>query len=442
MLRFRSGRLHLPSKVGSRRNWTKIIIRFASAQGLVQVLSFILGITIVSSIDKESYAEYTVVVALIAAMVALSEAGLSSVILSIGGRVANNPNRISSLFAAALKFRLRIGLVVAVCGNVVLVVALQQIGTDNLTLALYVAIACATLVPILAKGVFQVYLRLTLDIATLQRLALFSSLFRFVLIMPLALAHLANVQILLAVGLLIAFLEAWFFRRRVKRALDLGAKPLDVDKARFRKSFKQTLPMNLPFVLQGQALYLLLAWLGSAFVLAEIAALSRFGLVFVVFNAVITDIASGYLARQGGTTTKLLKVYLSILFAYVVSAALLVTVVFSVASPLVGLLGEEYAGLEVPLVVVAAGSALINIGTTLVTLNHSRGWLSWSWIFLPMTAVWCAFGVFFLDLGNVFEAAVFMAAQAVPLLVTQLVCLIAGARGHRRAGQPIVLDSV
>lgn len=423
-----------------RRKWAAVLVQFASAQGLVQALGFATGIAIVTAVEKEEYAYYTVVVALLAAMTALSESGLSSVLLSMGGRFRGKRERLSSLFSGGLAFRRKLGLVVGLVGNGVLLVALLLTGSGILMSLLFVALATLTFIPILSKGVFQVHLRLILDVATLQRVAVISSLLRFVVILPLALTKTANVAVLLFIGLVAAITEAWLLKRKSKIEINYSAPVEREDVMSFRKSLRQTMPMNLPFVLQGQLLYLLLGILGSALILADIAALSRFGLVFAVLNAVLADIGAGFLARSEGALSNVLNLYGKLLGAYSICAAGLVGLVATFAGPLVSLLGPQYAGLELPLVVVAIGSALINVGNATVTLNHARGWLKWSWVFLPLTAVWCFSGIFWLDLGNVFEAAIFMAAQAIPLIVTQLVCLVSGAReygslgGHVAAG--------
>ncbi|WP_441414834.1 hypothetical protein [Arthrobacter sp. 2MCAF14] len=419
------------------RKWSSILIRFASAQGLVQILGFITGIAIVSAIDKASYAHYTVVVALLAAMTALSESGLSSVLLSMGGKFRNSPERLSSLFSAGLIFRRKLGLVVGVVGIAVLFYALIQTGSGVAAALGYVVLASLTFVPILSKGVFQVHLRLKLDVSSLQRIAVLSSSLRFALIIPLVFTHSANVLLLLILGLIIAVVEAWLLRRKSASEIDYSSRVIYDDVSVFRRSLKQTMPMNLPYVMQGQLLYLLLGISGSAFILADIAALSRFGLVFAVLNSVLSDIGAGFMARSQGNKRAVLRLYVVILGGYILCAAVLVGLLAIFAQPLVGLLGAQYAGLEAPLIVVACGSALINIGNALVTLNHARGWLKWSWVFVPMTAFWCISGLLWLDLRNVFLAAVFMAAQAIPLIATQMVCLLSGSRGQAQLGAAV-----
>ncbi|MEW1949032.1 hypothetical protein AB0280_07235 [Pseudarthrobacter sp902506025] len=378
--------------------------------------------------DKESYAHYTVIVALLAAMTALSESGLSSVLLSMGGRFRNDRLRMSSLFVGGLRFRRKLGVAVGVLGNLVLLLALIQTGSSLVASLLFALLATLTFIPILSKGVYQVHLRLVQDVKTLQRVALASATVRFALVMPLVMLRHADVFVLLVIGLVTAILEAALLKRKSNREIDYSAPVLQADVRRFSKSLKQTMPMNFPFVLQGQLLYLFLGLVGGAFVLADIAALSRFGLVFAVLNAVLTDIGAGLLARSGAAGSGVLRLYAKVLGAYSLCAVFLVAVVAIFADFLVHVLGPQYAGLELPLIVVAVGSASINIGNALVTLNHSRGWLKWSWIFLPMTALWCLSGLFWFDLGNVFEAALFMASQAVPLLVTQFICLLSGSR--------------
>jgi hypothetical protein len=103
---------------------------------------------------------------------------------------------------------------------------------------------------------------------------------------------------------------------------------------------------------------------------------------------------------------------------------------------LLAALGAQYAGLEVELVVIMAGSAVMNLAHAFGALNQSRGWLQNSWVHLLLVPVWAVVGLLSFDLSTTAGAAWFVATQPLPFLATQFIRLLTGARsGHRRQGR-------
>jgi hypothetical protein len=409
------------------------VLRFASTQGLVQLFGFVAGILVVRNLEKVEYAHYAIIVALIASMTLVSESGVSSVLLSQGARVGSDASRLSSLFGGALRFRRLFGSIVLVFGNIGMALLLLQNGASWSEIVTYSIIVTATSFQLFGKGVAQARLRLMSDFRTIQRVAFGSAAGRTLLIALFVMTTQLSVTALLLIGLCATTFESTRTRRVGFADLDRAAPHLFEDRRAFGSAVRQTLPMNLLLVLQTQLLYFLLGSAGSTETLAEIAALSRFAIVFVILNSVVADIGSGLVARTLNSRGALLRITGRIMGAYVAVAALFVLVAWLAAPWLVLLLGPSYEGLEGPLVVVAAGSAAINSMNALTSINQARGWIKWSWLYVPFAGLWMILGFLVLDLTDIYQAALLMAAQAVPSLVTQIVCFVAGVKLSQRS---------
>jgi len=417
---------------GNQRGyWVRTLSRFVGTQGLVQLLGFLIGVAVVRTLDKESYAQYAVITSMVAAMTLISESGVRSGLLSRGAPLLSRSDALSSLFASALRFRRVVAVAVIVVGDSVLLVLVLRTGAEPIFAAAYLLLVAVTFFPILTKGVLQPYFQLTKQFQALQNVALASSLLRLLGVAVLVGLGSISITGLLTIGLVCAFFEVWQLRRRSKPTLSFNA-ARDVEATKlFGQNLRKTLPMNLVLVLQGQVLYLFLGFSGQSDVLAEIAALSRFAIVFVILNSIVSDIGSGVVARAHGNRRRVSKTMFSFIGGFAVAAIFAVALAWVFAKPLLWILGPNYQGIELALVIVAGGTAAINLADTMRVLNQARGWLTGSWTYIPLTICWAATGLLLFDLRNINEAAVFMGLQAVPGLFAQTVCFISGYKSHR-----------
>ncbi|NYF11674.1 hypothetical protein HDC94_002830 [Leifsonia sp. AK011] len=411
--------------------WLKLLSRFVSVQILVQVLGFITGLLVVRTLDKPSYAQYAAIAAIIASMILVSDGGVSSTLLSVGSRVFRSKDRIAALFTTAGRYRAWIGAGVSLLSAPLLIFILIRNGATVGDSLVYAAIAVASFWPTVAKGISQNYLRLAGAAVRIQIYSLVAAVARVVLVLALSSLGFDTLLPYLLVSVVAAVIEMLLVRRYFRSQVPASGVYSPHLASMIGANLKHTMPSTLLVVAQGQVLFLLLSILGTPDTLAEVAALSRFALVFVLLNAAVTDIGSGIAARAAPTRHRLLRVLAAIVGSYLVLAALFVLAAWILSPQLIWLLGPQYSGLETQLVIIAAGSALINLAVALRTFNYSRGWVQLSWLLLPLMVGWVALGVFVFDLDTSTGAALFMATQGIATLTTQVACALAGYRKLR-----------
>jgi hypothetical protein len=106
--------------------------------------------------------------------------------------------------------------------------------------------------------------------------------------------------------------------------------------------------------------------------------------------------------------------------------AIIVGLVWVISEPLLLLLGRSYAGLEQELRIVFLGGAVTCLADVMSALNQARGWLRFAWIQIPFALFIIFFAVTQFDLQSPLQAAIVVAAMALPSLLAQIVQLVVG----------------
>jgi O-antigen/teichoic acid export membrane protein len=404
----------------ARNSWWRRGLQFASGNMLLQALGFITGILIVRAVSIEEYALYAIYIGLVFALTSLSDSGVGSTLLAHGAKVHDNPERLAAWFRSGLLFRRRIGMWLTLFGIVCLVFLFTVNGASPWEAAAASAIMILTLEAVYRRGIWQVFFRLQLLANYAQNILILAALVRLGLVALTFVIPTSALLYLLVATALTYWLESWLLTRRGRVRLGECTDGSRAAKRAFRKAFKQMLPMNLVNVLRGQSVVFLLSVLGSTLVVSQVAALSRFSMVFAVLNAVVLELLSPRMARLGEERARILRAMATVLLIYLACSTAIILCMIPTATFILSLLGPDYYGLEHELIVISVGSVGINLAIAWGSLNHSRLWLAGSWYLVPLTVIWGVLGSLAIDLSSSAGAALFFATQALPLVLTEL----------------------
>jgi O-antigen/teichoic acid export membrane protein len=408
------------------------VSQHAGYQVITQAIAFVTGILLVRSMEKPDYAGYAICISLTSAVALVAEGGINSVVMSRGASIRDDRSKLGVLFASAMRYRYWVGVPVVVVGAGAIALLLAQNGFEPILVALAVAICMMTLWVTVTGGTYGTIHRLEYNLSTIRRATLITGLLRFIAVALLFFLGGMSILLALLLGLATTGLMNLLLRRKLFRMVP--KMPADMAEYRgiFRRSAQQTLPMSVMLVAAEQSILVFLTIFGSSERIAEVTALGRFGVVYTIATMVVVDIAAPSVARSGADMTRVLKRVFGVLALYAASSAALVGGVAMFGGFLLGALGAQYAGLEVELVVIMAGSAVMNLAHAFGALNQSRGWLQNSWVHLLLVPVWALVGLLSFDLSTSVGAAWFVATQPVPFLATQFIRLLTGARAGRR----------
>lgn len=386
------------------------------AQGLAQGAALLTGIMVVRSLDKTDYAHYAIIVALLPAIANVADSGVGAVLLSRGQSIRTEPTALSALFRNALVQRRWLAAPIVLIGLAWVWVLLNRAGAEHVPFLL--AALLLILIPTLNVGLLQVIHRVRLDTATLRRATLFAAVARLVLTGGLHVTQWLTIWNLLFITLITTMANAVYLHRRagLVRTSRMAAKDSTQE---FRSAIAKVLPMTVSAVLTSQALIGILTLKGSVDVVAEFTAVSRFGLVFSLFLPIIADLVAPTIARLPDRRSVLMR---SVTAAYAVCLGIIagaLLLVYLASDILLALLGAGYEGLQLPLILVFLGYGITFLGYSMSTVAQSRGWLSGSWIYVPLAGVWLVAAIMMPEVSSTKEGAWLFVAQSSLLVLTQ-----------------------
>jgi hypothetical protein len=297
---------------------------------------------------------------------------------------------------------------------------------------------CAFVATFVLQAVASIYLnafRVLRDTQVLKYAQVASAAIRLILVMALV-ATFAPTAPLLSVANLVAALSLLaallWASSRGSRAGNFSSKLAATGEQREHRAalgshMRHVLPATLALI-GGEQFFLLIASLrGTPEVVADISAFARLGLAFYVVNAIAVDVVAPSIAHLPASRPAVRHAFRSATTQYGLFSAAIVLATLALAGPILHLLGNQYLGLEGPLVVVMTGYALINLGHVLNSLVQARGWVHGWKLYVPLLAIW-AFAGWFVDLTDTLAASIYFGFQAVPYLALQGLRLWRGLR--------------
>lgn len=417
---------HVASKrrtVNLRKGGT--LARFFGTQALAQVVALIVGLIVVNQLTKEEYSYYTIVVAVTSAITVLGSSGFGAVLLSNGAQLREDPT-FSSFIVSVLSLRRKLFFRVA-CGAVPILGFLllrNDASIWNITaLTCLALLTCATMT---STTVFNDLLALEYQRSRLQYISLVASGLRLLGAGSLFLIPLKYAVIPVAVNSAVTFITLRMQRKTASNLVNFRAAVTARYKKMAMMGYTKLLPVNLFAIFQGQVIVFILSLQGLTNALAEVGALSRFPVAFVVLTSTIASLAGPIVARASADRLK--RTYGQAVAGSCFLIVCLVGLVYLASPWLVLLLGSEYSGLKDELMVMFVAGAVFCLGDVLRILNQARGWIDLSWMQIPLSLLAIACGLLWIDLDTSMGGCLLMLTISFPQLVTQLVLLVRGIR--------------
>lgn len=414
------------------RRWAVILGQFMLVQSVAQAATIATGILIVRMLGKQEYAYYTIGNSWLSALVTLSDSGIGDATTAIGGRVWQDPIRLGQVVRTAMRTRRWLCAAAIVPIVAVVVWTLVKTGADHVTiLAVALLVGVAGVVQI-AVRILVIVPRLKGEIRRLQYVDLAGAFLRLGLTAGAAMAFLTASSAMAAA--LVALLAQYLLLKRWTASLIDARAPVDDDVRReLRRIVVRQWPNEIHGVFQGQISVVLLSFFGTVSGVADLGALNRIGVVFIVLGSVMQSIVLPRYARCQDPQ-HLRTLYVEILVGFSVLAAGPIAVAFLAPRPILWLLGPQYAGLPVELVLVAATAALSSIAGVSWTLNTVRGWIKPWWINIPTGILAQLILMPVIGVSTVRQVLLISMAGMALAIVTNVGTTLVYSRGFTRVG--------
>jgi O-antigen/teichoic acid export membrane protein len=410
----------------------RVVGNFAAVQAIVQVVGFLSGILLIRHLDQREYAYFTIANTMQGTLNVLADIGISVGLVSIGGRVWQDRNRLGQLIKTASNLRRKLGAIAAIVITPILFFILVKNGAPIPYTLVLIALVLAGLGVQLALGVLGVVPRLLSDIRRIQTIDLVGAAVRLLVLVTLMFLFL-NSAVAVAVGSATLLLQYWLMRSYAGRVIDLDAPENEEDRAAMQRFIRHLAANAIFFCFQGQITVFLISFFGRDISsVAEVGALGRLAMVFTVLTNLLTNVFGPAFARCHDPK-RLRWQYAAIVGGVTAFSVVLVSAAVLFPGAFLYVLGGKYAHLERELVLMVSGAVIGALTGTFWTLNASKAWIAGSWLYIPLTLTAQIALIPITDFSSVRSVLLFNLLSALPNLLLNLALSVRGFRSLSRA---------
>src|SRR5947207_13244660 len=270
---------------------------YALVQAVVQIIAFSSGILLVRWLPQREYAYFTIANAMQATLCLLADIGISTGLISIGGRVWQDRHRFGELINTGLAVRKKLALLSILIVAPILYAMLARNGASpiyNLLLIVFVLVGFSFQLSI---DVFSVVPRLHSDIGRIQKIDFTCAIVRFLLIVGL-------IYLFTIAGLAVAIASATFLlqyfllRAYAAKVVDLSADENPEDRREIVRLIKSLAANAVFYCFQGQITVFLISFFArQTSSVAEVGALGRLAMIFTVLANLLANVFVPAFAR-------------------------------------------------------------------------------------------------------------------------------------------------
>ncbi|GAA3985580.1 polysaccharide biosynthesis protein [Mucilaginibacter dorajii] len=391
--------LPLPSKYAKIIEWGKLITITGSAQLIIQVIGFLSAIIVIRLLPTKEYALYTLANTMLGTMILLADGGVSTGVMSQGGKIWMDREKLGLVIATGLDLRKKLAIGSLLVAVPILLYLLLHHGASWLMASLITLSLIPAFFMSLSGTLLEVAPKLKQDIAPLQKIQVGTNVLRLILvgltIFSFPWAYIA----VLASGLPQIWANLQLRKSSYKYArFDQPADPLITKE--ILSFVKKILPGAIYYCASGQITIWLISIFGSTTAVAQVGALGRLVMVLGLFNVLFSTLISPRFARLANDKRILLGNYIKIQIVLFALMALIITIVWLFPAPILWILGPAYANLKNEMVLNIAGSCVALIAGSSFSLYTHRGWAIKPIILIPLSIAAIAVSASLIDIST------------------------------------------
>jgi O-antigen/teichoic acid export membrane protein len=353
--------------------WSRLVSISAVAQVSIQMISFISGILVIRLLPTAEYALYTLANAMLGTMILLADSGVSTGVMAQAARVWNDDDKLGTVLVTGLDLRRKFAIASLLVTFPPLLYLLHRHGSSWWLSALILLSLVPAFLTGLSGTLLEIVFKLRQNIVPLQKIQVLNNLGRLVLIAGLLIVFPWTFVALLAAGIP----QIWA-NRRLRRFSAAHANWQQPPSPAVRKEIlfivKRVFPGAVYYCLSGQITKWLISVFGSNASIAQMGALGRLAMVLSLFSVLFSTLVSPRFARLPASKDILLKRFLHIMAGLILLALLMTCFTWLFPSEMLWILGKNYAGLHIELLLYVTDSCLGLIWGSAYILGTTRGW--------------------------------------------------------------------
>lgn len=377
-------------------DWAKLLGVTGTAQVGVQAIGLLSGVLVIRLLSTDEYALYTLANTMLSTMVMLANAGIPIAVMSEGGKVWKNKEKLGEVLVTGFDFRKKFAIGSLILGIPILSYLLY---INNASILMTILIVLG-LIPVfytqLSDVLLQIAPKLKQDIVPLQKNLVLVNLGRlFLLGLSLILFPFAVVAIFSAS--IPQILGNFNLKKITKPYADWHQKPSTALKKKMSVTVKRVLPEALYYSISGQITIWILSIFGSTTSIAEIGALGRIAMVINLVSIIFGMLVVPRFARLENTFNLLLKRYIQVQILVIGTFSIIIGFVYLFPESILWVLGPQYANLKFELFLGVIGGCLSVFSGIVFSLYSSRGWIINPAISIPLNLATLCFAIWATD---------------------------------------------
>lgn len=398
--------------------WSKTLSKFVSLQLVIQIIGFASGILLVRTLDSQQYAYYTIANTMQSAMSILADSGINIALISIGGKIWQDHNRFSQLINTALQLRFFFAVVVFVVVVPIMLWMLISNGTSTMYAVLISIFVLLGINAQLTTGVLDVVPQLHSQLRRLQNIELIFNISRFIFIVVAFLTYL-NAAIAVLTASIALMLKRYVLKSWITDSFDINAQVNDEDRKSILRIVRIQAPNSIFYCIQGQVTVFLISIFGSAQSIAEVGALGRISVIFLIIKSVMDTIVVPSFSRCQSHSI-LLRRYWQVLVIYLLISTGIVSVVLLFPDQILWILGSQYTHLKIEVFWMILSVVVNGLFGIIRSLNISKAWIELTWLYAPLTIITQIMLLLFFDFSTTKGVIIFGILSLLPNLILNL----------------------
>jgi O-antigen/teichoic acid export membrane protein len=354
--------------------WGKLLTITGGAQIIIQLVGLVSGILIIRILPTSEYALYTLANTMLGTMTILADGGIATGVMSEGGKVWQDKFKLGVVLSTGMDLRKKFAIGSLAIAVPILFFLFRHHDVSLLMSFLLIISLIPAFITALSGTILEVAPKLQQDIAPLQKIQLFSSIGRVMLL------TVSVVIFPFAFLALIASSIPQIWSNVVMRKISLqyaskGQLPDPEVRKSILESVKRILPLSIYYCFSSQITVFLLSIFGSTTSIAQIGALGRLSMMLNIINVLFGVLIIPRFSRMPPDRKLLLKWYLIVHVFMVIFSASLLSLVWLFPEQVLWILGKQYSGLTEEVFLNFAACCLSLIAGIGFSLYSHRGWV-------------------------------------------------------------------
>lgn len=396
------------------KHWTKVIAKFMSVQMIIKVIGMLVSIYLIRILAKEDYAYFTIAISIMSTIVLLSDSGIGSGFLAIGGRHWEDKDRMGKLVTGSMELRKKQFWAAALFGFPMLIWMLNKNEAPLEIILLMVVIVGVGSTLEIYNIIYAATLKLNNQYDSIQKVEFINTCVRLILVFLLSYIFLDAVTAVI-VSVIAYGVNFLIYRNWASKYYTVAKKALQTDKSEILNIVKHQLPNAIYYAIIGQITIFLISVFGSTENVAEVGVLSRLAVMFSIIGVTLTTVVMPMFSKSK-RPEQIVKLFSILMFFLIALSCTLIGFAMAFPDVFLYIFGNKYMHLTQEVVWLVAAAMLSLVTGMIFKINSHRGWVIKWYVFIPVGIATQVIALLTLNVSTVLGVVQYQLVLNIPVI--------------------------